>query len=233
MLPKDKGENYVLGQSANNHSTKIQLKNNTGIMKKILIFTSLLLFTATCFSENYMDKIVKKACECLANIPDSLGKDNYNMKFGLCLIEVSMPYKNELKRDYNINLDKMDAKEGEKLGRAVVLKMGTICPDGLVIVAKKNKAVPELDNNEKIMEGVVTNIENNPFVVFSLKDNFGRIFKFYWLSFIQSDLELTNNYNSLLGKTIKLTYGKKDYFDPKILEYRQFNIVSKIETVSN
>ena len=144
-----------------------------------------------------------------------------------------MPYKNELKRDYNINLDKMDAKEGEKLGRAVVLKMGTICPDGLVIVAKKNKAVPELDNNEKIMEGVVTNIENNPFVVFSLKDNFGRIFKFYWLSFIQSDLELTNNYNSLLGKTIKLTYGKKDYFDPKILEYRQFNIVSKIETVSN
>jgi hypothetical protein len=70
-------------------------------------------------------------------------------------------------------------------------------------------------------------------VVFSLKDDFGRIFKFYWLSFIKSDLELTNNYNSLLGKTIKLTYNKKDFFDPKISEYRQFNVISKIETGNN
>ncbi|MDD4968015.1 MAG: hypothetical protein PHT07_01155 [Paludibacter sp.] len=202
-------------------------------MKKTLIFTGLLLFTVACFSENYMDKIVKNACECVLNIPDSLGKDNYNMKLGLCLIDVSMPYKKELKRDYDIDLDKMNSKEGEKLGRAVVLKMGSVCPEGLVIMTKKNKAAPEEDNNEKIMDGVVMNIENNPFVVFSIKDDFGRIFKFYWLSFIHSDLELTNNYNSLLGKTIKLTYDKKDYFDPKILDYRQFNVISKIETGSN
>jgi hypothetical protein len=180
-----------------------------------------------------MDIIVKKSCECLTNIPDTLGKEQFNMKFGLCMIEISMPYKRELKRDYNIDLDNMNAKVGEKLGRVVALKMGSVCPGSLMLVVKKNTAAPEQETNGKVLEGVVTNIDNTDFVVFSIKDNFGRIFKFYWFSVIHSDIELTNNYNSLLGKTIKLTYDKRDYFDPKISDYRQFNIISKIESISN
>jgi len=202
-------------------------------MKKNLIFTVLLFISTSCFSQNYMDIIVKKSCECITNIPDTLDKGKFNLKVGLCMIEVSMPYKKELKRDYNIDLDHMDFKVGEKLGNVVGLKMGKICPEGLILAAKKNAAVPEQETNGKILEGVVTNIGNDDFVVFSVKDNFGRIFKFYWFSVIQSDIELTNNYNSLLGKTVKITYDKKDYFDPKISDYRQFNVISKIESVSN
>jgi len=202
-------------------------------MKRILIFSVLLLMAVTSFSENYMDIIVKKSCECITNIPDTLGKDQFNMKFGLCMLEISMPYKKELKHDYNIDLDNIDAKVGEKLGRIVALKMGNVCPGVLMAVAKKNAAAPEQETNGKVLEGVVTNIENTNFVVFSIKDNFERIFKFYWFSVIHSDIELTNNYNSLLGKAIKITYDKKDYFDPKISDYRQFNVISKIEKVSN
>ena len=202
-------------------------------MKRNLVISVLLLIAATCFSQNYMDIIVKESCECISNIPDTLNKDNFNMKFGLCMIEISMPYKKELKRDYNIDLDNMDAKVGEKLGRIVALKMGSVCPGGLMLVAKKNTAAPEQETNGKVLEGVVTNIDNTDFVVFSIKDNFGRIFKFYWFSVIQSDIELTNHYNSLLGKTLKVTYDKKDFFDPKISDYRQFNVISKIESVSN
>jgi hypothetical protein len=202
-------------------------------MKRNLILSVLLIIAATCFSQNYMDIIVKKSCECITNIPDTLQKDQFNMKFGLCMLEISMPYKKELKRDYNIDLNNMDAKVGEKLGRVVALKMGNVCPGVLMTVAKKNTAAPEQETNGKILEGVVTNIENTNFVVFSIKDNFGRIFKFYWFSVIHSDIELTNNYNSLVGKTLKVTYDKKDYFDPKISDYRQFNVISKIESVSN
>jgi hypothetical protein len=180
-----------------------------------------------------MDIIVKKSCECISNIPDTLDKGTFNMKFGLCMLEISMPYKKELKRDYNIDLDNMDVKVGEKLGRVVALKMGKVCPEGLMLVAKKNAVAPEQETNGKILEGVVTNIEKTNFVVFSIKDNFERIFKFYWFSVIHSDIELTNNYNSLLGKTLKITYDKKDFFDPKISDYRQFNVISKIESVSN
>jgi len=144
-----------------------------------------------------------------------------------------MPYKKELKRDYNINLDHIDNKEGQKLGTVVALKMGAICPDGLLKVANINKAIPEQETSEKTMEGIVTNIEDTNFVVFSVKDDLGRLFKFYWLQVIQSDTELTNTYNSLLGKTIKLTYDKKEYFDPKITDYRQYNVISKIENVNN
>jgi len=202
-------------------------------MKKILIFAGLLLVSIPGFSQTYMDKIVRSSCECISSVPDSLDKDKFNMQFGLCMINASMPYKKELKRDYNINLDNIDNKEGQKLGTVVALKMGAICPDGLLKVANINKAIPEQETSEKTMEGIVTNIEDTNFVVFSVKDDLGRLFKFYWLQVIQSDTELTNTYNSLLGKTIKLTYDKKEYFDPKITDYRQYNVISKIENVSN
>ena len=202
-------------------------------MKKILIFAGLLLVSIPGFSQTYMDKIVKSSCECISSVPDSLDKDKFNMQFGLCMINASMPYKKELKRDYNINLDHIDNKEGQKLGTVVALKMGAICPDGLLKVANINKAIPEQETSEKTMEGIVTNIEDTNFVVFSVKDDLGRLFKFYWFQVIQSDTELTNTYNSLLGKTIKLTYDKKEYFDPKITDYRQYNVISKIENVKN
>jgi len=155
------------------------------------------------------------------------------MKIGLCMIDAAMPYRKQLKHDYDIDLDKMDAQVGEKLGKLIGIKMAVVCPDGLSRITKRATKNIELDQNEKIIEGVVTKIENANFVVFSLRDDFGKIYKFHWMSFIHSDVELTANYNTLMGKTIKITYNKKDFFDPNILEYRQYNIISKIDSVIN
>jgi hypothetical protein len=63
-----------------------------------------------------------------------------------------------------------------------------------------------------------------------LKDEFERVYKFYWLPFVKADIDLANNYNSLVGKALKITYDKKDFFDPKIADYRSFNVIVKIES---
>lgn len=203
-------------------------------MKQILIITLFLFSGMHCFSQKYIDKIVEESCECLERVPDSLSNRDFNMQAGICMIKASMPYKEQLKKDYNINLDKINSKEeGEKLGKLIAIKLISVCPNAFKRLTKRAQEENiKKEENKKIIEGTVSSIEKNPFVVFSLKDDFGRIFKFYWLSFIESDIELTNNYDTLTGKTIRLTYEKKDFFDPKIVEYRSFNVISKIETIN-
>jgi hypothetical protein len=72
----------------------------------------------------------------------------------------------------------------------------------------------------KTGSGVITKIENDHFVILSIKDEQGKISKYYWLTFIQSNTELSTKYKSLIGKKVNITYTSQDFFDPKLDEYR-------------
>ncbi|MGC3943128.1 MAG: hypothetical protein QM762_01090 [Chryseolinea sp.] len=71
-------------------------------------------------------------------------------------------------------------------------------------------------------------IENDIFVIFSLKDETGKISRFHWLSFVESQDDLTSSYSSILGKSLRINYESQEFFDPKLSEYRQFSIIKKI-----
>jgi hypothetical protein len=201
------------------------------MMKQLLIISFFLFSGIHSFSQNYIDKIVAKACDSLENIPDSVSLKDYTSKLGITLIQISMPYKQELKRDYKIDLDNLDKSEGEKLGKLIGVRLLSACPKALNRLIQKTQEVNvKAEENQKEITGIVTGIDNSDFVIFSLKDEFDRVYKFYWLQVVKSDIDLMNNYNSLVGKTIKLTYEKKDFFDPKITDYRSFNVIVKIES---
>lgn len=181
-----------------------------------------------------MDDIVNKACECLTNIPDTLDTQQYNMELGLCILEASSPYKKKLKKDFDIDLDKIDT-EGESLGRLIGVRMTTVCPDALISISKRSaqkkleKEPLEIsDLGFEKAHGFITNIEDDYFVVFSVKDENGKITKFYWLTFIDSSIELTQNYDALVGKTANISYEEMEFFDPKISEYRTFNVIKEL-----
>ncbi len=199
-------------------------------MKNKLILCLFVFLVIKTYSQDYMDVIAKQSCDCLDKVPDTLETDQFNMKLGLCMIEAANPYKKQIKKDYGINLDNIDT-EGEKLGRIIGMKMATVCPNSLIKLTKKPSSKSEAKNEEKTAEGLITKIENDFFVVFSLKDDQGKTTKFYWLTFVDADLELTNKYHSLLGETAKITYKVQDFFDPKIEEYRSYNIISKVAIV--
>ncbi|MBA4053558.1 MAG: hypothetical protein C0490_02495, partial [Marivirga sp.] len=99
-------------------------------MKYIPVFFFCFLFIADVFSQEYMDKIVVQSCECLGKVSEDLEGQQYNVELGLCMIEASMPYKKQLRKDYDINLDQIE-NEGEKLGRIIGLKMVAVCPTAL------------------------------------------------------------------------------------------------------
>jgi hypothetical protein len=159
--------------------------------------------------------------------------DQFNMELGLCMLEASMPYQKQLKKDHGINWDRID-KEGEKLGRLIGMKLASVCPNSLMRMVKK--VSPELmdDEDEEIddelyAEGEIQKVEEEQFIVISVKEESGKVSKFYWMTFIDSDFDLANDYNSLIGKKAVLTYEEYEFFDPRLKEYRVFNVINALD----
>ncbi len=81
---------------------------------KIKTLITLFVFISTiAISQDYLDDIAIKSCECLSNIADTLSSDQYNLELGLCMIEASSPYAKQLKKDYRIDLNKIDKHGGK------------------------------------------------------------------------------------------------------------------------
>ncbi len=194
---------------------------------KYITITLLLFCVHSAFSQEYMDKIVVQSCECLGKVPDNLEGQQYNMELGLCMIEASMPYKKQLKKDYDVNLDEIETN-GEKLGRVIGMKMATVCPAALVKVTQKNQKSNK-GSEDQTTQGTITKVDSDFFVAFHVRDESGKTMKYYWLTHIDSQQELTSGYTEFVGKSVAITFESKDFFDPKIQEYRPFFLIKKLE----
>lgn len=198
-------------------------------MKQILVIL-LISGAHVVFSQDYMTTIAEKSCACLEKVPDTLETQQFNMELGLCMIEASMPYKKQIKKDHNINLENIDT-EGEKLGRLIGIKMVSVCPNILVKMTSTSKSRVNAKQNAEEAEGTITKIEKDFFVTFSIKDGSGKVNKYYWLTAIESDSDLVNNYSSLEGKSVSIAYKPIELFDPRINEYRQFLVIQELYPV--
>ncbi|MEI6898784.1 MAG: hypothetical protein WCL00_02805 [Bacteroidota bacterium] len=199
-------------------------------MKKAALTLLLGMTTVFGFTQEYMDKILEKTCDCIEKIPDTLEVDKFNMALGLCMIDASMPYKKQLRKDYDINMDKIDT-EGEKLGKMLGVKMASYCPAMVLKFSDKNKRTSIKQKEDGAIAGVITKIEKDFFVTFSIKDDDGKIVKVYWMKFFESNIEMTTEYPTLIGKSVNISYRKEEYFDPRIDQYRQFFIIVKLSVI--
>lgn len=194
-------------------------------MKCKFLITILITISNVGFSQNYLDDIALKTCECLNTVSDTAGIEEI---LGLCMIDAALPYKKQLKEDYNIDLNKIDT-QGEELGRIIGIKMTTVCPNTLKKVVNRTNKNNANKISKTIFEGQIIAIEDNKFVEFSVEDKFGKIHRFYWFSFIESNIELSNNYKTLLEETVVITFFTQEFFDARVTEYRTFNIIQKLE----
>ena len=194
-------------------------------MKKTLLFIYLLATVNTCFAEDFLDSVAKKTCACLDSVPAAnLSQDNSKAQMGLCIIGSTTPQEREqFKKDFALDFDQLD-KNGTRIGEIIGLRVVTNCPASI-------QRVMSVGNNNAVstVTGVITKIEPDFPVVFSLKDNQGKVIKLYWVDTVESEQDLPNTYSTLIGKTVEVKYKNKDMFDPKIGEYRQFKVISKIK----
>lgn len=199
---------------------------------KSLLTLIVLFLTASLPAQEYLEKIAKESCSCSKSLSDTSNTERMYMELGLCMIKAAEPYKKQLKKDYNINLDNME-NEGEALGKVIGLKMATICPDVLIRLSEKeNAGTKAAELPQEAFQGRVTKIEKDFFVIFSVNDNAGKSLKFYWLTNAESNIELVNKYEQLFDKDVKVKYHVMTLFDAKISDYRNFNVIDKIEQLS-
>lgn len=194
-------------------------------MTRITLLLLLLLPIAQTYAQDYMTEIVSKTCQCAEGVPVDDDVETLTMKLGVCMIEASMPYKERIRKDYDIDLDNLTEAEGEKLGRLVGVKLAGACPGIITRLSQSTNS-----NKPARMEGTgtVTKIETETFVTFSIKDDTGKTLKYYWMSFVESAGDLTAQYKSLQGKKVRFTYIQQEFFDPRLNEYRQFAVLSTI-----
>ncbi len=197
---------------------------------KYLLLLSLISSTLFVNAQDFMDKITQKSCECLDNIDENLEKSQFNMELGVCMIEASMPYKKQLKKEYKIDLERIETS-GEDLGRLIGVKMATACPNSLLRMVNKSQGDEEVSegNEESVVNGKVSAINAEKFVEFTIEDNDGKQTVCYWFSFVESDINLINQYNLLKNKQVRVIFVSQEMFDARINEYRMVNVIKELQ----
>lgn len=193
-------------------------------MRKLLLILPLLL-TSPLFAQDILDEIAKAGCKCIEDQEISNDQEERNMQLGLCIIDAATDYKAELLEQYEIDFAKID-EHGEKLGQLVGVRMVSICPDLITSLVGGGDEAQVQTQSES---GIITEINNEVFISFTVKNNEGKSTRFFWLTFIKSDLDLPAEYESLKGKSVQITYLTREFFDARILEYRNFNILTDLE----
>jgi hypothetical protein len=200
-------------------------------VKRTLPFLVLLYFPICSLNaqENYMDTIVEQACSCVSAIGEEEELNSTNL--GLCILNEAVKFKEELLRDHNINMANIDV-EGEALGRLVALEMLSVCPDQLkrMVNARQNEpdAAAEEETSYYSVTGQVKSIQKSDFVSFSITNEEGKTSKFYWLTFIEGNFDIQEEYPSLKGRNVEVTYSEIELYDPQIEEYRTFNVIDSL-----
>lgn len=199
-------------------------------MKFTVILSFLLFVSVVTFSQDYMDKIAAESCKCIEDMGEDAPEEGYVEQLGLCMITASQPYQKELKKDYDIDFEQID-KEGERLGRIIGLKMVGVCPKALIDVSKKvkDKKAGQAGAPVESYSGKIVKVESDVFLVVHVKDEAGKVNKFFWLEFVESNVEISEMSAKLVGKSVDLTFTSRELYDPKTKEYRKFSIVKKFE----
>jgi len=191
-----------------------------------------MLFSTNLKAQDYLDKIVEQACDCVGKLSEDLGTEGFTMQAGLCMIQAAEPYSKKLMKDYDIDLSKADV-EGEALGRLLGLKMITACPEVIMRLAElandSEEEFEAVDEYEFLSSsGLITEIIEEPFVVFTMKEESGKVVKMYWLTFVDSEFAMMSQYSALLGRKVTIEYSEVEIFDPRLKEYRNINIIEAL-----
>lgn len=184
----------------------------------LLIFFSSIL-TA---QEEYMQIIAEKSCECLSE-KSAVNPNLSAEEMGTCLLLATKDYKAQLLEDYDLDLNDLTGGNAERLGELIGSHMAFVCPDVLIGASRDEQEHPTFTATGEILE-----ISTETFVIFQLKNDNGRLEKFYWLTYVDSEFNLQNNYSDLTGEQVQIEYTEQELFDPRIKEYRKVNVITAL-----
>ncbi|MDH6254318.1 hypothetical protein M2347_004045 [Chryseobacterium sp. H1D6B] len=204
------------------------------MMKKNLLAVMLIFISGLVFSQDYKKKFSQAVCDCIKKIDTESGASkDMSSEFGICAFKAAQPYKKEIKQDYDVDLvaDLANEEKLKNFGVQVGVMMMGECADTFLKVMKSddsngNEEAP----SEVLINGTITKVEKDNFIIFHLVGDNKILNKFYWIGKIDSNLDLPKEYNSLINKKVSISYYTAEIFDVKINDYRNLNIISSLKT---
>jgi hypothetical protein len=181
-------------------------------------------------AQGYLDTVTLKTCECVDQYDAASSQTNFQVYLGLCVINSSQPFMKQLEKQKGIKAD--DMNEGvKKIGEMVGERMVVLCPKSIEKITtemSKESSSSAIAEATSMEVGTITAIDKNGFVIFTIKNEEGKSSKLYWLSEVQSDIDLITKFESLLNKQVEASYTLSELFDHKSLEYRVFKVLSSM-----
>lgn len=197
-------------------------------MKNNLTVLVMVLLSAAGFSQEYKAKIGQTACECFKKVKaENPDPEVLETKMGFCIINAAEPYAKQLKKEYNLDILRDQSSETGKVVATLILKE---CPDLFMeMINLETKGSTGKTSPGMSVSGTVTRIEKGNFIIFHVIGEDGNLIKLYWVTSIDSGLDLPREYQSLLNKKINAVYEKNEIFDPTTNDYRNINIISALK----
>lgn len=208
-------------------------------MKKITLFLSLAFLALGSYAqtsestEMTKDQLISLLADEMCNC--ALEKDLSTLTendLAMCMLPALGKYGDQLDK-FGISLSS-DA-EMEKLGEKIGLKAAVRCPQ---IFAKfvEEELNSNDEYNEEILEesvvytGEVKRVEVKDFVTLYIKYN-GQTKKVFWMSEVESSVDIYNGFDQLQSKQVEFTLYEATLFDPKINDYRNFQILETLNII--
>lgn len=200
-------------------------------MKNIILLTFLFLFQFG-FSQAYRKELGKRSCECF----NSIDKTNKTPKvlqaeLGLCMLKYAKDYRKEIMQEYDIDVERdiADPEKMTNLGKYIGIMMLGECESVFLNQAAvfEEKSIEE--TNMSLLSGTIAKIEKGNFVVFHLVGDNKILTKFYWVTPIQSDVDLIKGYTMLVKKKVNVSYYTAEIFDASINDYKNVNILDSLK----
>ncbi len=193
-------------------------------MKHFYLVISLFLLTraAAAQTSNHLDEIAQKSCSCVT--ADEMAQSTIEAlqaKFGACIVKEALAYKAPLKAENGLDMDAMDYETGKKLGQLVAVRMLNYCPEVLMKLGMKAKnAAPAVLQKQ----GTIQSITAGDFATLKLQAEDKLITKYLWLTNFPGANELSQ-LKAPNGTKVTLDYEVVEFYDPRIKEYRNFNVI--------
>ncbi|MFH4965233.1 hypothetical protein V8G69_09550 [Gaetbulibacter sp. M235] len=182
--------------------------------------------------ENLLNTISIETCDCIAkkNLDfKSHDSNKLQLEFGLCILEGYSNNKAEADKYLNISFD--DQRSLELLGEQVAMKMFTNCPDYILALTQDTQTDEYLpDSNNFVITGKISGIEKNQFNIIEFKDDTNRVHKLLWLEYFDGE-HLLHSDSDFKNLNLEVTYYESEMFDPVIMEYRNFKVITKLSAI--
>lgn len=192
---------------------------------KIILFIFLLVNSSS-FGQDIYEKIAEETCGCTSKIDFKKEDANFDMQFGLCILQAYNSHINEIAE--NERLDFSDKEQMKNFGRDIGLKMIKYCPDSIMNFGN----IALADEEEEVdsffeIEGIFTGTKLGSFLNIQIVEPNGKTNNFIILqnfdnAFLITDKVLKNK------DVVTVIYYTIDLFDHKLNRFVSTNILTDI-----